>query len=161
MDPVTSPRAASPDVPMARLLAMAYRLLVDGLHERLTRRGWGGVRPAFGFVLLALAGGPVTAKDLTVALGTSKQAVSQLVDDMVANGYADRAVHPGDARARIVTLTEQGHRLLDAVEDVYRELEAEWAQLMGPNRLDQVRDDLQTVLRAAYGGTLPPVRPIQ
>jgi DNA-binding MarR family transcriptional regulator len=145
---------------MARLLAMAYRLLVDGLHERLAQRGWEGVRPAFGFVLLALAGGPVTVKDLTVALGTTKQAVSQLVDDMVANGYATRDVHPDDARARIVTLTEQGHRLLDAVEDIYRELEAEWAQLVGSNRLTEVRSDLQTVVRAAYGGTLPPVRPM-
>lgn len=145
---------------MARLLAMAYRLLVDGLHERLAQRGWDGVRPAFGFVLLALAGGPVTVKDLTVALGTTKQAVSQLVDDMVANGYATRDVHPDDARARIVALTEQGHRLLDAVEDIYRELEAEWAQLVGSNRLTEVRSDLQTVVRAAYGGTLPPVRPM-
>lgn len=145
---------------MARLLAMAYRLLVDGLHERLAQRGWDGVRPAFGFVLLALAGGPVTVKDLTVALGTTKQAVSQLVDDMVANGYATRDVHPDDARARIVTLTEQGHRLLGAVEDIYRELEAEWAQLVGSNRLTEVRSDLQTVVRAAYGGTLPPVRPM-
>ncbi|MFC4950588.1 MarR family winged helix-turn-helix transcriptional regulator [Pseudonocardia sp. GCM10023141] len=158
---VTEPgAAASSDVPMARLLAMAYRLLVDGLHERLARRGWDGVRPAFGFVLLALAGGPATVKDLTAALGTSKQAVSQLVDDMVGSGYATRAVHPEDARARNVALTDQGHRLLGAVEEVYRELEDEWAQLIGAGRLDQVRADLQAVLRAAYGGELPSVRPV-
>ena len=38
--------------PLARLFAIAYRLLIDGLHERLRARGWTDVRPAFGFVLL-------------------------------------------------------------------------------------------------------------
>ena len=40
-------------IPLARLFAMAYRDLIDGLHERLRARGWHDVRPAFGFVLLA------------------------------------------------------------------------------------------------------------
>lgn len=148
------------DVPMARLLAMGYRLLIDGLHERLARRGWDGVRPAFGFLLLALAAGPVTVKELAVTLGTSKQAVSQLVDDMVAAGYASRAVHPDDARARNVALTDQGHRLVGAVEEVYRELEEEWARLLGAQRVEQMRADLLVVLRAAYGDALPPIRPM-
>lgn len=139
---------------------MAFRLLVDGLHERLAQRGWTGVRPAFGFVLLALSEGPATLKDLTTVLGTSKQAVSQLVDDMVAAGYASRTVHPDDARARNVALTERGHRLLAAVEDIYAELEDGWAAALGPERVEHVRADLHTVLRDAYGGALPPVRPV-
>jgi DNA-binding MarR family transcriptional regulator len=145
--------------PLARLLAMAYRLLVDGLHERLAERGWAGVRPAFGFVLLQLAPGPATLKDLTAALGTSKQAVSQLVDDMVSAGYATRAPHPDDARSRTVALTPRGRELLAAVEDVYRELEAGWADTLGESPLDELRASLDTVVRAAHGGTLPAIRP--
>ena len=41
-------------VPMARLLAMAYRQLIDGLHERLPAVGFTDVRPSYGFVLLAV-----------------------------------------------------------------------------------------------------------
>jgi DNA-binding MarR family transcriptional regulator len=145
--------------PLARLFAMAYRLLVDGLHERLAERGWAGVRPAFGFVLLQLASGPATLKDLTAALGTSKQAVSQLVDDMVAAGYATRAVHPADARARTVELTGRGRNLLAAVEEIYGELEAGWADVLGDGHVDQLRADLDLVLRTAHDGTLPVIRP--
>ena len=36
--------AGHPSVPLARLLAMAYRHLVVGLHERLAARGWRDVR---------------------------------------------------------------------------------------------------------------------
>lgn len=45
------------------------------------------------------------------------------------------------------------------MEEIYRELEDEWAEILDAERLDQVRTDLHTVLLVSYGGTLPPVRP--
>lgn len=146
-------------VPIARMLAMAFRLLIDGLHERLAERGWLDARPAFGFVLLALRTGPANLRDLTELLGTSKQAVSKLVDAMVEIGYVERRTHPDDARAKTVQLTERGHRLLAAVEEIYDELEEHWAQVIGRQRVEDMRHDLDHVLRTAYGGALPAVRP--
>jgi DNA-binding MarR family transcriptional regulator len=148
------------DVPLARLFAMAYRLLVDGLHERLADRGWSGVRPAFGFVLLALRDGPASLRDLPGVLGTSKQAVSKLVDGMVAAGYAERVTDPGDARAKLIGLSADGRALLADVEEIWAELEAGWAQTLGRARLDELRGDLETVVRAEHGGSLPAVRTV-
>jgi DNA-binding MarR family transcriptional regulator len=148
------------DVPLARLFAMAYRLLVDGLHERLAERGWSDVRPAFGFVLLALQGGPAGLRDLPTVLGTSKQAVSKLVDAMVAAGYVERAVDPGDARAKRVQLSGRGRALLAEVEDIYAELEERWTDGLGADRLAELRNDLEAVLRTAHGGELPAVRTV-
>lgn len=150
----------SDDVPLARLFAMAYRLLVDGLHERLADRGWADVRPAFGFVLLALRGGPVSLRDLPGALGTSKQAVSKLVDAMVAAGYVERDGHPADARAKLVRLSARGRSLLADVEEIWAELEQGWAGVLGDARLADLRGDLVEVLREAHGGTLPAVRAV-
>ena len=147
-------------VPLARLFAMAYRLLVDSLHEQLAERGWSGVRPAFGFLLLALRDGPASLRDLPGVLGTSKQAVSKLVDAMVAAGYAERVADPGDARAKRVRLSADGRALLADVEEIWAELEAGWARTLGAARLDDVRADLEAVLRAAYGGSLPAVRTV-
>ena len=151
---------SDPEVPLARLFAMAYRLLVDGLHERLARRGWTDVRPAYGFVLLALREGPASLRDLPAALGTSKQAVSKLVDAMVADGYVDRAADPGDARAKRVQLSPRGRQLLAAVEEIHRELERGWAEVLGGHRLADLRADLTDALRAAHGGSLPAVRTV-
>jgi DNA-binding MarR family transcriptional regulator len=137
---------------------MAYRLLVDGLHERLAQRGWEDVRPAFGFVLLALRNGAVSLRDLPGVLGTSKQAVSKLVDAMVSAGYVERAIDPGDARARRVKLSERGRALLAEVEVIWTELEGEWARTLGDERLADLRSDLQTVLIEASGGAMPAVR---
>jgi DNA-binding MarR family transcriptional regulator len=139
---------------------MAYRLLVDDLHERLADRGWTGVRPAFGFVLLALRGGPASLRDLPDVLGTTKQAVSKLVDAMVAAGLAQRVAEPGDARAKRVQLSARGRTLLADVEEIWADLEAEWAQTLGDARLDDLRADLEAVLRVAHGGALPAVRTV-
>jgi DNA-binding MarR family transcriptional regulator len=147
-------------VPLARLFAMAYRLLVDELHERLADRGWTGVRPAFGFVLLALRDAPASLRDLPDVLGTTKQAVSKLVDAMVAAGFVQRVADPGDARAKRVQLSARGRALLSDVEAIWADLEAGWAQALGHGRLDDLRADLETVLRAAHGGSLPAVRTV-
>jgi len=146
--------------PLARLFAMAYRSLVDDLHERLAARGWAGVRPAFGFVLLALRAGPVSLRELPGVLGTSKQAVSKLVEAMVAAGFAERASDPADSRAKRVQLSARGRALLADVEEIWAELERGWGELLGQDRLDGLRGDLVTVLRAAHGGTLPEVRTV-
>jgi DNA-binding MarR family transcriptional regulator len=145
---------------LARLFAMAYRLLVDALHERLAERGWADVRPAYGFVLLALRAGPVSLRDLPGVLGTSKQAVSKLVEAMVAAGYVERAADPGDARAKRVQLSLRGRALLTEVEGIWTELEEGWADELGTERLAGLRSDLTTVLRAAHGGSLPAVRTV-
>ena len=54
----------APDPALTRLFAMAYRDLIDDLHERLAARGWHDVRPSFGFALLAARSGPVQASAL-------------------------------------------------------------------------------------------------
>jgi DNA-binding MarR family transcriptional regulator len=152
--------AAGPaEVPLARLFAMAFRDMVDGLHARLAERGWRDVRPAFGFVLLAVRERPATTTELASRLGTTKQAASKLVGAMVDAGYLANRAHPEDSRAKLATLTPRGHLLLAAVEEVYRELEAQWAELIGRAGVEVLRDHLGTVLRATHGGRLPPVRP--
>ncbi|MCU1616078.1 MAG: transcriptional regulator, MarR family, partial [Frankiales bacterium] len=93
-------------------------------------------------------------------LGTSKQAVSKLVDAMVAAGYVERAVDPGDARAKRVQLSGRGRALLAEVEDIYAELEERWTDGLGADRLAELRSDLEAVLRTAHGGELPAVRTV-
>lgn len=143
---------------LARLFAIAYRSLIDGLHDGLRNRGWHDVRPAYGFVLLAARDTPTAVSELATLMGTTKQAASKLVDAMEMAGYVDRGASAADARRRPVTLTPRGRRLLATVESIYDELEASWAAAIGRDHLERLRDDLVAVL-TADDGQLPPVRP--
>ncbi len=146
-------------VPLARLFATAFRDLIDGLHAGLDERGWAGVRPVHGFVLLAASAGPTSASELAVLLGTSKQAAAKLIDQMSEAGYVERSADPHDRRVVRVSLTGRGRELMLAVEHRYAELEAQWAQVIGAEALERMRADLEAVLRARHDGELPAVRP--
>lgn len=148
-----------PPVPIARLLAMAYRMLMDDLHRRLRDEGWADVRPAFGFVLLAARDEPTTAKDLATLMGTTKQAAAKLLETMEAAGYVRRSVSSVDRRRREVELSARGRRLLAAVEAIYADLEGTWASVIGERGVARLRSDLTKVIADRHGGTLPAVRP--
>lgn len=144
---------------LARLLAIAYRQLIDDLHLRLRERGWDNVRPAYGFVLLAAREAPVTISGLATSLGMSKQAASKLAEAMLGDGLLER--HAGDTedgRQRPLALSAEGRRLLSEVEVIYAELEGAWAERIGSERVEQLRRDLATVV-AEPDGSLPAVRP--
>jgi len=145
--------------PLARLFAIGYRQLIDGLHDRLQARGWTDVRPAFGFVLLAARDQPTSVTELAGLMGMTKQAASKLVDAMVSGGYIQRGTDAQDGRHRPVTLTSRGEELLSAVEEIYAELEDGWAALIGTAHLDRMRRDLMHILSGPGHGQLPPVRP--
>ncbi len=145
-------------LPMARLLAMSYRLMIDGLHIRLREAGWTDVRPSYGFVLLATRDNSTTSTELASLLGVSKQAVSKLIDAMEDGGYVRRSPGVGDARTRSVELVERGHQLLAAVELIYRDLEAEWSTVIGERAVEQTRRNLTRVVLAAHDGVFPAIR---
>ena len=150
---------AGAPIPLARLFAMATRYLIDELHGRLADRGWPGLRPAYGFTLVAAREQPLTAGAIAGLLGMTKQAASKLVDAMEEEGYVRRRPDADDARAKVVALTPRGHRLLAAVEEIYAELEAEWAETVGGTRIEAMRADLAEALRASHDGVLPAIRP--
>jgi DNA-binding MarR family transcriptional regulator len=156
---VTRSSVDTPAIPLARLLGMAFRQLVDDLHVRLVERGWHDVRESYGFVLLAVRDRDTTTTELARLLGVSKQAVSKLLDMMEDGRYVHRSAATDDGRVKTVALAPRGRDLLAAVEAIYAELEAEWAGVIGATALEQTRMRVERVLRARHGGDLPQLRP--
>lgn len=147
----------TPKVPLARLSALVLRTLVDDMHERLAQRGFRDVGSNFGYVLLELRSRALGVNDVARLLGVTKQAASKVLTAMLESGYL-RPAATDDQRARPVELSPRGRQLLAAVEEIYGELEAEWAEVIGAKRVESIRADLTAVLLARHG-TLPSVRP--
>lgn len=152
--------AKESEMPLARLMAMAFRSMIDELHRRLDERGWGELRPAHGFVLVNVRDRVTTAQDVARLMGMSKQAAAKLVDAMVALGLVVRVEHPDDKRAFQIGLTPRGQDALTAVEAIYLEIESDWAETIGRAHVEQMRIDLVKSLSAMHGGKLPALRPV-
>ncbi|MDX2595628.1 MarR family transcriptional regulator [Streptomyces sp. WI03-4A] len=136
----------------AALLAVAGDL-TQRINDGVVARGFTDVRPAHGFAFARLAPDGATVTDLAVHLGVTKQAASQLVDEIVRKGYAERRPHPADARARLVVLTGRGWECTRAAEAAAAEVVGGWVELLGEGEVRVLRERLLRL--APYG----PVRP--
>ncbi|MEU0195422.1 MarR family winged helix-turn-helix transcriptional regulator [Streptomyces afghaniensis] len=141
----------------AMALSAAVLAVAGGLTQRINEgviaRGFEGVRPAHGFAFARLAPDGATVTDLAAHLAVTKQAASQLVDEMVRKGYVERRPHPEDARARLVVLTGRGWACMRAAEEAAAEAVREWGDVLGEAEVRALGEQL---LRIAPCG---PIRP--
>ncbi|WP_053849626.1 MarR family winged helix-turn-helix transcriptional regulator [Streptomyces sp. NRRL B-24085] len=135
----------------AALLAAAGDL-TQRINDGVVARGF-EARPAWGFAFTRLAPDGATVTELAAHLGVTKQAASQLVDEIVRKGYAERRPHPGDARARLVVLTERGWACTRAAEEAAAEAVRAWVDVLGESEVRALRERLGRI--APYG----PIRP--
>ena len=139
-----------------QLLFKAARLLDEAALERLAerpervrlRRSHTSLLPH-----IDLEGTRVTV--LAERLGISKQAVSQLVDDLERLGVLERVPDPDDARARRVVFTKRGRQGLMEGLDVLKELERELTRSIGEAPMSQLRSALVAILRLIEGANPP------
>jgi DNA-binding MarR family transcriptional regulator len=87
--------------------------------------------------------------DLAERSRLTKQAVQQFVDELVSDGLVERSVDPRDKRARIVTFTARGRKVLADANQVKRRVEAEFRGKLGQTRFRQ----LLAALRSLDDGT--------
>jgi len=141
-----SPRPSDPpgfELPL-RLLA-GFRILIDDLHAELAENGHPGLRPLHGFVLQAIGGYGTTAAELGRRLGVSKQAAGKTVDTLQQLGYVIRVPDSVDQRRKIVVLTDHGVDALQRSAQIFDELRARWAGVLGADRLRALEADLAAV----------------
>lgn len=109
----------------------------------MIRRGHGFMAEARGAVIghLRPDGAPQAA--VAQALGISKQAVQQLVDELEAEGVVRRVANPADARGKLVVLTARGAEAIRAGNEVKREIEARYRLRLGAERFAVLMEALE------------------
>jgi DNA-binding MarR family transcriptional regulator len=129
-----------------QVLFKVARLLDEAALERVAReRGAPRLRRSHTSLLphIDLEGTRVT--DLAERVGVTKQAVSQLVDDLEQLGVLARMPDPDDARARRVVFTELGRQGLLEGLAVLRTMEEELAAAIGEERMRDLRTALLSI----------------
>ncbi len=126
------------------LLALSGAL-VDGIHTEVMARGFDDLRPAHGFAFVRLAPDGATTAELAEHLGVTKQAASQIVDELVTKGYVERHPHPTDARARLVVLTERGWACTRAADAAAALAVRPWIDALGSRRFQALCADLARI----------------
>ncbi len=115
---------AARDAATLQLLFKAARLA----NERALRQAGGdagpsAVRPAHTALFPHLDFDGIRLTDLASKAGVTKQAVGQLVDDLVALGMVERVADPNDRRAKLIRFSRRGYGALMHGLGVLRDIE--------------------------------------
>jgi DNA-binding MarR family transcriptional regulator len=116
------------------------------LRAAFAAAGLDGIRPAQAVALVPLAAGGLHASDLADRLKVSRQAVAQGIASLERHGYVTRVTDPVDARARIIELTPRGRQALRVMRSNALDLENRWEEVLGSQRLRELRESLQMLL---------------
>jgi DNA-binding MarR family transcriptional regulator len=143
-----SNRDGSPPEPrIVALLRLASEVGQSTLYERLEAVGFKELRPTH-FRLLRYPGlDGVRPTELAERLGTSKQAVNPLINDLERWGYLERRPDPTDQRGRVLSLTERGRELMATIKDLHAKIEADWEADLGRRRYQTLRRALHDIAK--------------
>jgi len=118
------------------------------LRSALDAAGLDGIRPGQAVVLVPLAAGGLHASALAERLRVSRQAVAQAVAALERHDYVSRVPDPADARAQIIELTPRGRQAIRVMRSTAVDVEKRWRQILGAQRLGELREILQMLLSA-------------
>jgi len=124
---------------LAIILVAANRCLNDRLVGAVRETGARDMRPAFGFVIRAVAAEEPTVGRLAELLGVTRQAASKLADEMVGRGYLLRAPDPSDRRRTRLRLSAKGRRVRERAAAESAMIEAELRDAVGDRAVDGMR----------------------
>ncbi|WP_216893779.1 MarR family winged helix-turn-helix transcriptional regulator [Nocardia alni] len=138
------PPATARDLPLLLLAAAAE--VGDAVQAGVAAAGFTDVRPAHGFAFVRMAPDGATVGQIAEHLAVTKQAASQLVEELVNRGYAERNPHPHDARARVITLTERGWAVTRAADAAAAAFADRWAITLGVAGVTELQAALARVV---------------
>ncbi len=98
------------------------------LRDAMVRHGHGDLRASHHLLLVHLDGGGARASEVARLQRVSRQAVTALLHDAEAAGYAARR---GDPRRIVFALTRRGRRVVDDYVAAIDAVEARWAGVLG------------------------------
>ncbi len=141
-------RISIDDLDLPTLLRIASTALLDDATGRVIERGFADLRTAHGHVVQHVVDGPRRVGDIAARMGVTQQAVSKSLQELVRLGIVDLMVDPGDARARVASLTPRGRSAIEEARRARAEVEHDLRDRHGARRIATLRRVLVAELEA-------------
>lgn len=131
---------------MIRLLDAAFDGFAAELATRIAATDYCDIRPTHGCVFGNIDPDGTRLTDLAERAHMTKQSVGEVATELELRGYLERVPDPNDGRAKIIRLTERGREAQRLGRRMIDEIEQEWAERIGPERVAALRDALEAIV---------------
>jgi DNA-binding MarR family transcriptional regulator len=138
------------------LLRMNWQAVRERVLAVLAAQGFGDINQTHFTIFQYPPPDGLRATDLARRASMTKQAMNYLLQQVEALGYIKRRASPG--HRSLVYLTPRGWQVTETIWYAMQQLEAEWAQLVGPQRFKEMLDTLRQL--AALNRAKPQVEDV-
>lgn len=144
-------RHQRPDIIPLPSLLLPLKDWIEGRHiELMKEAGFPDARRAFNAVFINLSSDGNRLTELAAKVGMSKQAMAELIDDMVAKEYLVRFPDPTDGRAKLILWAPRGLAAHIATMKVFTDIESELEAVLGGVALARLRRSLGEAVEAIH-----------
>jgi DNA-binding MarR family transcriptional regulator len=138
-DFTNSEEGGQPPALIGALLRVPWEAVQRRMLARLHERGFDDLEAAHLNVFQYPGPQGARPSDLAAQLRISKQGLNYLLGELERRGYVERRADPDDLRSRRVALMPRGSSAIAVIREAVGELEAEWADRLGPERFAELR----------------------
>ena len=128
----------------------AFYWVDDSLQNLLKKKGWPDITRFQSQVLTCLGDGLLRTSDIARHMGVSRQVVNRCVNELVDLGIIELAPDPDDKRAKVITPTAQGMRIIPLAAESLATIEKALEERIGARDLQKLR----SILEAPWGSPL-------
>lgn len=132
-----------PEVLMRGLLR-AYHWMDESLQNGLQQAGYRPRTRTQTMILIHISNGVTRAAELARALGVSRQAIQQQINDLEADDLVTQIPDPADKRANRIVFSERGSALINQAMQTLRSSEQTLAMRLGYETVAQLRRALMS-----------------
>lgn len=133
-------------IPLPGLFDPLLARIRSGVVEAAHAAGFTDVREAHNPVFAFVPAEGIRLTELAALAGISKQAMGELVDELVAHGYFVKEPDPTDGRAKLIVWSDRASQLDVYARAYFDQLEHELERLVGAQAMQQLRHTLETIV---------------
>jgi len=140
-----------PRPPLIRLLDNTFDAFAEEMTRRVAETPYSDVRITHGCVFGNIQPEGSRLTYLAERANMTKQSVGEVTTELERLGYVERVPDPNDGRAKIIRLTERGRAAQSLGLGIIEEIEQEWAERYGAERVAALRDALEAITAERLG----------
>jgi DNA-binding MarR family transcriptional regulator len=140
-----------PRPPLIRLLDNAFDAFAEEMTRRVAETPYSDVRITHGCVFGNIQPEGSRLTYLAERANMTKQSVGEVTTELERLGYVERVPDPNDGRAKIIRLTERGRAAQSLGLGIIEQIEQDWAERYGVERVAALRDALEAITAEQLG----------
>lgn len=131
---------------LIRMLGLLKKDMDCRIMQKLQQKGYNNFKLGDLVLIVNIDPQGIINNELARKARITKQAMSKVVKNLEAGGFIHTSKHANDARAAIISLTDEGKKLIICAAESFQEIQEEYTHIVGKEDADALRQILRKLV---------------